>query len=245
MRRDIIVADNFYEDPDAIAQYALSLEYMFPYNKPEDELDGKPIPWRTSKFQKAASCPIKSSKVLIDRLEFLTGERINLDYWNLDFPVDQLGYPVPEFEKINRGCWWNCAFHVKHLDSQRLGEGVHSHTDRDIWSAVGINGWVGLIYLNRNGDLRAGLHTWINKDKDHQHDWMTPRGNWQEVDTLGSVFNRLILHRGGLPHSGAPGWGTKVSDGRLFQTFFFRTLEVSDLPPLSTATGFGFSRRGS
>src|SRR5262245_44783758 len=100
MRRDIVITDNFYKDPDAIVQYALSLKYMFPYNDPQDEIKGKPIAWRTSKFKKAAICPIKSSKSLIDRLEFLTGEKIDLDYWNLDFPVDDLGYPVPEFERI-------------------------------------------------------------------------------------------------------------------------------------------------
>ena len=241
MRRDLVIADNFYEDPDAVVRYALSLEYVFPYNKPADEREGKPISWRASKFQKSACCPIKSSKAIRDRLEFLTGENIDLPYWNLDFPVDCLGYPVPEFETIYRGCWWNGAFHVKHWNSQQLGEGVHSHTDSAIWSAVGIDGWVGLIYLNRDGDLRAGLHTWNNKDKNHQHDWMTPAENWQEVDTLGSVFNRLILHRGGLPHSGAPGWGSELADGRLFQTFFFRTMKVSELPAVSAT--FNLSAR--
>jgi hypothetical protein len=206
---------------------------MFPYNQPGDELEGKPIFWRTSIFQKSRYCPIKSSKAIVDGLEFLTGEKIDLDYWNLDFPVDCEGYPTRGFENASRGCWWNGAFHLKHWSSQRLGEGVHSHTDTDIWSAVGINGWVGLIYLNRSVHFRAGLHTWTNKQKDHQYDWMTPPENWLEVDTLGSVFNRLILHRGGLPHSGAPGWGTQVTDGRLFQTFFFRTLTVSEVQPIS------------
>ena len=233
MRREIVIADNFYEDPDAVVSYALSLQYMFPYNKPEDELEGRPIFWRTSIFQNSTHCPIKSSKAIIDRLEFLTGEKIDLGYWNLDFPVDCQGYPVSGFEKMSRGCWWNGAFHVKHWNAQQLGEGVHSHTDTDVWSAVGVNGWAGLIYLNKNGNVRAGLHTWANKQKDHQHDWMTPPENWLEVDNLGSVFNKLILHRGGLPHSGAPGWGTKVTDGRLFQTFFFRTLTVSEVPPIS------------
>jgi hypothetical protein len=59
---------------------------------------------------------------------------------------------------------------------------------------------------------------------------MTPPENWLHVDTFGSVFNRLILHRGGMPHSGAPGWGTTLDNGRLFQTFFFRTLKVSTVP---------------
>jgi len=233
MRRDIIIADDFYDDPEAIVRYALSLEYMFPYNHPEEEMAGKVIAWRTSKFRRAEECPIKSSKAIRDRLEFLTGERIDLDHWNLEFPVDDAGYPIEGFETIRRGCWWNCAFHVKHWDGQKLGEGVHSHTDSDIWSAVGADGWAGLIYLNRDNNLRAGLNTWRNRDRDRQFDWMTPPDNWLLVDVFGSVFNRLILHRGGLPHSGAPGWGRTLEEGRLFQTFFFRTLQVAEAAPIS------------
>jgi hypothetical protein len=237
MRRDIVIADDFYADPDEIVRYALSLNYMFPYNSLNDEEAGKPIAWRTSRFRSAGECPLKSSEELRARLELLTGEKIDLDFWNLDFPVNQNGYPVTGFEEVHRGCWWNCSFHVKHWGAQKLGEGVHSHTDMDIWSAVGVNGWVGLVYLTRDGGFQKGLNIWRNIDKQKQFDWMTPPENWELVDTLGSVFNRLILHRGGVPHSGSPGWGQTLEEGRLFQTFFFRTHQVNEASPVQVPVG--------
>ena len=56
---------------------------------------------------------------------------------------------------------------------------------------------------------------------------MTAREEWELVDDLGNVPNRLILARGNLPHSGARGWGDSLETGRLYQTFFFRTLAPS------------------
>lgn len=222
MQRDMIIVDNFYDDPESIVQYAHSLEYMCPYNLPTDDGDGIFVPWRTSRFRSADKCPFKSSRPLLRAFETITGERIDMTHWRRDFPVDANGYPAGILAPTMRSCWWNCAFHTKHWSSQKDGEGVHSHTDSDTWSAVGVDGWAGIVYLYRDRDLQTGLRTWRNKNASRQHDWMTPPENWQLVDTLGAVYNRLILHRGGIPHSGSPGWGNSVLDGRLFQTFFFR-----------------------
>ena len=51
-----------------------------------------------------------------------------------------------------------------------MGEGVHSHTNSDVWSAVGLNGWVGLIYLNKQAPLQSGLNVWRNIDHSRRHD---------------------------------------------------------------------------
>lgn len=232
MRRDIIIADQFYRNPDEVVRHALSLDYVSPYNRRHDEAAGRPIAWRTSRFRNAQDCPFKSSAALRAKLEFLIGETIDLDFWNRDFPLDEHGYPLRDFEQMERGSRWNCAFNVKHC-AQQMGEGVHNHTDADGWNSVTVDGWVGLIYLNKDGPLQAGLNTWTNVDPQRQFDWMTPAGNWRLVDTFGSVFNRLILHRGHLPHSGAAGWGTAIEDGRLFQTFFFRTRQTAEVAPLA------------
>ena len=72
--------------------------------------------------------------------------------------------------------------------------------------------------------LDGGVSLWRNFDPAHGHDWMTAREYWQLVDRFGNVFNRLLLMRGDLPHSGAAGWGDGVANGRLFQTFFFKIL---------------------
>lgn len=238
MQRDIILVDNFYDDPKSVVCYAQTLNYMCPYNLPTDERNGVFVPWRTSRFLCADQCPFKASLNLRRTLETITGERIDLTHWKRDFPVDEYGYPSNVVAPAMRSCWWNCAFHTKHWSGQKSGEGVHSHTDSDTWSAVGVDGWAGIIYLYE-GDLQTGLKTWRNKEVSRQYDWMTPPENWQLVDTLGAVYNRLILHRGGIPHSGSPGWGSTVLDGRLFQTFFFRVCRAHRWKSLRTRSMIG------
>jgi hypothetical protein len=230
----MIICNDFYENPGDIVKYALSLEYMFPYNKHRNIVQDEYVPWRTSVYKPFSKCPFKGSQRLRDRLEMITGERIDLNHWCMDYPVDDQGYPIPPIPKTRVGCWWNCSFHVKH-SQKKLGEGVHSHTDRDSWSAVGIDGWAGLLYLNRTVNVRAGLNTWRNRRPEHQFDWMTPAENWELIDVIGNVYNRLILHRGDLPHSGAAGWGDSLENGRLFQTFFFRTAGALRIPAVRTA----------
>lgn len=228
MRRDIIIADDFYADPRAVVRHAYSLEYISPYDGAAAD---DAVRWRTSRWRPASACPFKSSAALIERFEFLTGEMVDREHWNREFPLDERGHLSPGYERVSRGCWWNCSFHVKH-HSQVLGELVHNHTDRDIWNSVGEDGWVGLIYLNEDAPTSAGLHTWRNVDPARQYDWMTPKENWIHIDAFGNVFNRLLLHRGCAPHSGAGGWGVRLEEGRLYQTFFFRTIGVREVESL-------------
>jgi hypothetical protein len=232
-QRTIIIAANFYDDPDAIVSYAKGLEYVCPYNTPEGRDSGEFVSWHASRWRPARKCPFKSSEALIERLEYLTGERLDREHWNRRFPVDNHGYPVPGCESMRRSAWWNCTFHSKHYSKQKLGEGVHSHTNRDGWNAVGKNGWAGLIYLDKHTPRQTGLRTWENRDGKHRFDWMTPPTNWILCDTLANIYNRLILHRGGIPHSGAAGWGDSIENGRFFQTLFFRT---SPEPPMRGVT---------
>lgn len=226
MKRDFIIVDDFYDDPDAVVRYARTLRFVVPY-RPDRQ-------WESSIFRSAKDCPFKSSEALIAKFEWLTGERIDRHHWNLDFPVDDNGDLLANYQEVERSCWWNCTFHSKYTRDQRVGEGVHNHVT-DVWNSVGEDGWVGLIYLNRDVDLQSGLRTWHNVDRSRDYDWMTPASNWRLVDTLASVYNRLLLHRGRVPHSGAAGWGNDIFNGRFYQTFFFKTTAVARTPTLSVS----------
>jgi LPS sulfotransferase NodH len=226
-RPDVLVASNFYSDPVAVREYALRQEYFLPYQSQSAVDSGRQQPtWLTSRFKASGGCPFKSCEKLIRRLEELTGEPIDRDYWFADFPADVEGKPVPHYRLlVDRGCYWNCSFHCK-LESRRVaGAGVHNHVI-DTWNPVGFDGWAGVVYLNLGHDCRSssGLKLWTNRDQGGQLDWMTPSEEWQLTDDIGNVPNRLILYRGNLPHSGADGWGQTLHDGQLFQTFFFKTL---------------------
>src|SRR5262249_40536977 len=81
--------------------------------------------------------------------------------------------------------------------------------------------------------LDGGLKLWRNRDPSRQFDWMTPKENWELIDDLGNVFNRLLLIRGHVPHSGAAGWGDGLNNGRLFQTFFFKVKRPCLIPAVA------------
>ena len=46
---------------------------------------------------------------------------------------------------------------------------------------------------------------------------------WELVDTIGNIYNRLVLYPGDLFHASLDYFGKDLETGRLFQTFFFNT----------------------
>jgi len=223
LRTGTIIVENFYADPDAVRDYALVQKYYYPYERDDQIEGGKPFTWMASRFKDADACPFKSSDELIRQLERITGEQIDLDHWRANFPVGPDGRPRYDFRSsIHRSCVWNCSFHCKPDNGQQVGSGVHNHVT-DGWNGVDIHGWAGIVYLSPDAPTSGGLKLWRNRRREHQFDWMTPADNWDLIDDLGNVPNRLILARGNLPHSGAAGWGTNLMSGRLYQTFFFKT----------------------
>jgi hypothetical protein len=230
-RKTAIIVENFYEEPLAVREFALHQRYYYPYQRNDDVRAGVAPKWISTWFKESRVCPFKSSHALVKRLEHLTNDVVDMDHWNASFPLDDEGKAAPDCEAHERTCLWNCCFHVKPETDQRLGEGVHNHVT-DIWNSVGHDGWAGLIYLTPDAPVAGGLKLWRNRDTRRNFDWMTPPDNWEQVDDLGNVFNRLILARGDLPHSGAAGWGDSPETGRLFQTFFFKVKSSEPETPL-------------
>lgn len=223
MRKTIVVVDDFYDDPHAVRRHALSQGYCFPYQRDAAIESGEATPsWMTSRFLAYDRCRFKSSPALRQSLEAATGEPIDLTHWQLDFPLDAEGKPDRDRIGEAHSCLWNCCFHVKFNRLQQLGEGVHNHVT-DAWNSVGEDGWSGLLYLSPDAPLEGGLKLWRPVDARRRFDWMTSKHNWELIDSLGNVFNRLLLVRGDVPHSGAAGWGDSLATGRMFQTFFFKS----------------------
>jgi len=160
-----------------------------------------------------------------------------MEHWRAPYPVDSSSKPVREDSGDIHSALWNCCFHVKPDNGQLLGQGVHSHTEADGWNASGDDGWAGIIYLSPDPPPEGGLYLWRNNDPMRQSDWMTKADDWQLVDSFENIFNRLLLCRGDVPHSGAAGWGDSLENGRMFQTFFFRTLYERAVWPVSLPIG--------
>jgi hypothetical protein len=251
-RIEVIVVDDFYVNVEEVVAYAMRQRYYYPFpdsrGRPPAPGSWKHQPpgsetghrggtdhWRASYFKRTADDPFKSSCDLVRRLESLTGDRLDLEDWSADFPTDDDQNLRTGYERLPRTSRWNCAFHVKHL-AHPPGSGVHTHTAHDSWNAcsrpgqTGADiGWAGIVYLSRTprpvppGETTRGLMLWRNRRGDRTA-WMTPPEDWELVDAFEARFNRLILCRGDLPHSGGSGWGDSVENGRLFQTFFFKIL---------------------
>lgn len=219
MDTSIIVVDDFFADPDAVVAYAKRLEYVKPYG--ENRL-------YASRFRPASECPFKSSTELMDKLERITGSRVDRRNWNLDWQnFDEAGLSKAfAGHVLDRPAFWNCTFHSK----VRPKAGVldwypHDHTDRDTRCAVGDKGWVGIVYLDKKpADAETGLTTWENTLglRHRIEELKQPLGNWRKLDTFANVYNRLILHRGDIFHSGSPGYGDSFETGRFYMTIFMR-----------------------
>lgn len=76
--------------------------------------------------------------------------------------------------------------------------------------------WAGVLYLNPDAPIESG--TGIFKE-------VAPQ-DFELIDAIGNVYNRLILYRGDLLHrSLLSGFGNSPETGRLTQVFFFDVKE--------------------
>lgn len=91
--------------------------------------------------------------------------------------------------------------------------------------------WVGVLYLNKNAFVQSGTKTYqSNIDGARDRESCTKETfkygfydstQFTEVDSIGNIYNRLVLCYGRLIHSAGPYWGDSKDTGRLVQLFFF------------------------
>lgn len=176
-----VVADNFYENPDAVREFALSLEFNYhpSYHK------GK----RTDLCYRFDG--------LKERFEQLVGRKIT------------------NWEKYGtNGCFQYCIGGdqlVYHCDTQQ---------------------YAGVLFLTPDAPVTTGtslfrsIHTKNMKvpEKDHakvfQNGYLDPT-QFERVDSVGNVYNRLILFDSLTIHAATEYFGSTKENGRLFQLFFF------------------------
>jgi len=203
--RDIIVVDNFYEDPDAVRHHALGLEYE-PY-----------VPGWYSSALEIRDNPLKGRGVRLahtairERLSAIVKDEADEATW------------------ATSGDGWNGAFHYKIGRGLRcrlapmLGSTIHNHVGRD--EDVRPGGWSGLVYLNPKPPGSAGTTIWRHcgtgrcwtLDSKYSRTW----DDFEPVLEVENRYNRLILFYASIYHLAAGGWGADRNDARLFQTFFW------------------------
>ena len=106
------------------------------------------------------------------------------------------------------------------------------------WVHHDLTRWAAVLYLTPNAPPEAGTAIYRHKESgislfnpndpktDFNHDAAvtTDLSKWEQIVSVGNVFNRLVMYRGEYYHkSMLAGFGDNQFNGRLFQTFFFDT----------------------
>jgi hypothetical protein len=187
------VVENFYEDPDAVRDYALSQVYY-----PGEGAVGS----RTRK------------QFLFDGVK----ERFE------DIMGIKIAHKTPE----GHG-WYDGGINGR-FQSCPAGTNMVFHCDAQQWAAV--------LFLSPNAPTEGGTSFFKHKETGVRHsgeiDWEGGQGNvvfnqqtfidptpYEAVDTVGNVYNRLVIFDGQLIHSGQNYFGWDIPSSRFFQIFFF------------------------
>lgn len=96
------------------------------------------------------------------------------------------------------------------------------------------NNWAGVLFLTPNAPLNSGTLFYKYKNEIMYYEDAAANineinsssqsfENWNMVDRIGNIYNRLILFNSKIFHISDEYFGTNIQNGRLFQVFFFST----------------------
>ena len=196
----IIIKDNFYEDPQKVLQQAKTLQYV----------QYEPF-WYASAFTTKYGVNIDkpfmgfryNDNNVIEKIENLIKARVDLSSW------------------YTGGDNWNGAFHMKFMNPFHKDLIHHHYKDNDCE-----NGYSGVVYLSQNTN-NSGTKIWKRKSTNSIIGEYGPFfeyydiNHWDLYKNVQAKFNRIVLFKGNVFHSGDAGFGDNIDNCRLFQTFFF------------------------
>lgn len=108
-----------------------------------------------------------------------------------------------------------------------------------------LQGWAGALYLTPDPPPDSGLTLWRHKElklrypptvadaeklgmtkkeasqKMYNKESLFDPAQWEQIDKIGNVYNRLVLWPGKHVHSASSYFGETLETARLFQVFFF------------------------
>ncbi len=124
-------------------------------------------------------------------------------------------------------------------DSSNIYNGSFQYTtsrDRSWVHIDGYNNWAGVLYLTPNAPLSSGTSFYkfydgstcktdmeILNNKEETDKYSQDLTKWEKIDSVGNIFNRLILFNSNRFHMSMDYFGDSKENGRLFQVFFFST----------------------
>jgi hypothetical protein len=192
----LIIIDNFYNNVDATREFVLSQEFCVRGNYPGQ---------RTISY---ASTQLRD--IIQKYVQPFAGEIIE--------------FPIPKEDELNSNTIYNGSFqYTTSRDRSWI------HTDK-------FNNWAGVLYLTPDAPTSSGtgffefyngarceedtIKLGSQKEIDRFCQDLT---KWKLVDSVGNVYNRLILFNAHQYHMSLDYFGDSKENGRLFQVFFFST----------------------
>lgn len=187
------VVDDFYLNPDEVRDYALSQVFF--------EGEGA-VGWRTRKQFLFEG--------LKEEFEKITNKKI------LDHTPEGTG-------------WYDVGINGR-FQACEAGTKMVYHCDKQAWAAV--------LYLTPDAPPQGGTSFYRHKVSKVRHASEIAWGTgdelrtfnqktfvdptpFEKVDTVGNVYNRLVIFDGQLIHSGTDYFGWDIASSRFFQIFFF------------------------
>ena len=100
---------------------------------------------------------------------------------------------------------------------------------------VDLQKWAGMVYLTPDAPFECGTSLYAHKESKIRHledsdsdeakyvfkGGFYDKSKFELVDTVGNVFNRLVIFNGKCIHAASQYFGQTVEDSRLFHMFFF------------------------
>lgn len=191
----ILVVDDFYRDPDAVRALALEAEYEadLRYFKGLRSKKKFLFPWVKEEFERLL--------------------RVSITDWMAQ-PANGSFQKTTSEDPL-----------VWHSDTQSYAAAIYLIPQRDVWvmnnqpregMGVGTSFWRNMTSGARRPptDPKAYAETYSEYNLLHPN-------NWELVDRVGSVYNRLVLWDAQLIHSATSYEGFTPESPRLVQLFFF------------------------
>ena len=193
MKTNLIITDDFYQDPDGVREFAL--------NQP---------------FDVKGNYPGQRTKTFHDWLGLKEGIQSivknaggNITYYESEYTSNFQYTTEKDSSWIHpdHTTMWAGVCYLTPNAPVDGGTGLFRHKETG---------------LERPPRLDDGSYDneWLDKHCwPHSRDF----SKWDMTAKVGNVYNRLVLYRGDLFHSSLDYFGTNKNNGRLFQTFFFNT----------------------
>jgi hypothetical protein len=211
----LTVADQFYDDPDAIRNYALSLNFLPAQN---GEWPGKRTPLLSTLNQELNNyCITKFVSLYFDlSISEVRGWNAETQFQLID-PFDK------DKTNIKNKAW-------VHVDTSPLAGVVYLNPNADLNSGTSI-------YKLKEGAVpdwlvpnkRTMLHTTGNIDANYKHNLQKHSNCFDETISVKNVYNRIIAYEGTNYHCAS---NHHAGSPRLTQVFFLYQIDIKSWPAI-------------